>query len=68
MDHPAVVEIMRTGYAEKEPDVVGSDALGNEVYKGDEILVFEDEIFLTLELSSETIEVLEIVGAEYQTA
>lgn len=68
MDHPAVIEIMRTGYAEKEPEFYGEDQFGREVYKGDEILKIDDSFFRVRGLHEEAIEALEIVGAEYQTA
>jgi len=70
MDHPLVKQIERYGYPSgyEERKYYGVDALGNEVYKGDEILVYEDEFFLVEALISETIEVLEIVGAERKIA
>lgn len=66
MDHPVVKEIERYGYPDgyEERKHYGIDALGNDVYKGDEILVYEDEFFLVEALISETIEALEIVGAK----
>ncbi|MEN1968984.1 hypothetical protein WMZ97_13035 [Lentibacillus sp. N15] len=65
MDHPMVVDIMRTGYPAhvKEPEPYGDDALGNEVFKGDEIYVFDDEFFLKETLMQESIELLEVIGA-----
>ena len=70
MDHPMVRQIERTGYPAgyQEREYYGIDALGNEVYKGDEILVYEDEFFLVEPLISETVEALEIVGAERKIA
>ena len=68
MDHPAVIEAMRTGYAEKEPEVIGNDALGNEVYVGDEVYVLDGEMFLEIELGSQATEILELLGAERKTA
>ena len=68
MDHPAAIEVMRTGYADKEPDVVGTDALGNEVYKGDEIYILDGEMFLEIELGSQATEILELLGAERKKA
>lgn len=70
MDHPMVTEIMRTGYPShvKEPELYGDDALGNEVFKGDEIYVFEDEFFLRETLIQESVELLEIIGATLTTA
>ena len=65
-----VRQIELTGYPDgyEERKYYGIDALGNDVYKGDEILVYEDEFFLVEALISETIEVLEIVGAERKIA
>lgn len=70
MDHPTVTEIMRTGYPAgmEEREVHGVDALGNEVFKGDEIYIFNDEFFLKDELIGESVELLEIIGATLTVA
>ena len=48
--------------------VCGSDALGNEIWKGDELLEFDGEAFVVNELSYETVEVLELIGASRKIA
>lgn len=65
MDHPIVKEIERHGYplSHKEPKLLFLDALGNNVYEGDEVLEFDDEIYVVEELSSDAIEILERHGA-----
>lgn len=69
MDHPMTMEIERTGYTrEFRPNVYGTDALGNEVYVGEEILVLEDEFYLKENLISESIEILNKHGATSEVA
>lgn len=70
MDHPMVTEIMRTGFPAgmEEREVHGTDALGNEVFKGDEIYIFDDEFFLKETLLQESIELLEVIGATLTVA
>lgn len=69
LEHPDITHINRTGYPRgyEELEAIGIDALGNEVYEGDEILVLDDEVFLVQELGMESIEILEILGANYET-
>lgn len=69
LEHPDITHINETGYPRgyEEPEAIGIDALGNEVYEGDEILVLDDEVFLVQELGMESIEILEILGADYET-
>jgi len=70
MDHPMVERIQRTGFPVYSPrrQEYGTDALGNEVFSGDRILVYEDEFFLVETLMNETKEVLEAIGATYEIA
>lgn len=69
MDHPVVERIQRTGYPWSDRrEEWGVDALGNDVYTGDEILRYEDEFFLVDTLTLEGREILEIVGAVYEVA
>lgn len=69
MNHPMIEEIEVTGYPLGYTETgYGMDSLGNEVMEGDEILVFEDEFFLVDELTSQTIEALEVVGATHEIA
>lgn len=70
MDHPMIEQIERYGYAETVPfeQEYGKDSLGQEVYVGDEILVYGDHYFLVEPLMLETQEVLEKLGATYEKA
>ena len=69
MEHPMITQVERTGYPFSDRrEEYGVDALGNEVYTGDEILVYEDEFWLAEEISLDCKETLEIIGAEYQIA
>ncbi|WP_181350510.1 hypothetical protein [Thalassobacillus sp. CUG 92003] len=70
MNHPSVDYIERTGYPAGFPEQAqyGFDGLGNEVFAGDEILVFNDEFFLKETLFQESIELLGVLGAEERRA
>ena len=70
LQQPDVTRVRRTGFIpfSGRREEYGTDALGNEVYTGDEILVLNDEFFLKEPLLQETIEVLEILGATYEIA
>lgn len=69
MDHPVIDRIQRAGYPFSDGrHEWGVDALGNDVYTGDEILVYEDDFFLVDTLTLESKEILEIVGAQYDVA
>lgn len=66
---PRISRVLRTGYPElikKKPSF--KDAFGNIVHPGDEILEFDDVIFLKEELFLETVEALKLVGAEEKIA
>lgn len=69
MDHPMVAEMERTGYPRgRALEVYGTDALDNEVYEGDRILVLNGEFYLVETLMSDSIEILETHGAHYEIA
>jgi len=69
MEYPTITRTLRTGYPySPRRQEVGIDPLGNKVFAGDEILVYEDEFYLVSELSSDAIEVLETHGADYRIA
>lgn len=69
MDHPVVERIIATGYPYSlKREEYGIDALGNETFTGEEILIYQDEFFLVEELSPDAVEVLEMFGADYKTA
>lgn len=69
LEHPVITQINKMGYPYGyENDYKGTDSLGNEIYEGDRVLVLNDEYFVEEELFEETKEVLEMLGAEYQTA
>ena len=70
MDHPMVRQIELTGYPGGYLDrkYIGLDKFGNEVYQGDEILVYEDDISLVDDLSYREEEILENCGAERKFA
>lgn len=69
LEHPTITRTLRTGYPySPRRQEIGIDALGNEVFEGDEILVYEDEFYLVSELSSDAIEILEKHGADYRIA
>ncbi|MGY6765722.1 hypothetical protein ACW73O_11865 [Faecalibacterium prausnitzii] len=56
-------------WKEKEPKFFGEDALGNEVFEGDEILVIDDEVFFRKEdLSYDAIQILDMFSAEEKVA
>lgn len=69
LEHPAITQTERTGYPYSDRrKEYGTDPLGNEVYTGDEMLVYEDEFYLVETLSSDAIEVLETHGASHEIA
>ncbi|MEN2765801.1 hypothetical protein [Ornithinibacillus xuwenensis] len=70
MDHPAVALMERTGMPPYSPrrEEYGTDALGNEVFVGEEIMVLEDDFFLVEELTAQSKEILEMYGATYKIA
>jgi len=55
-------------WKEEEPKFFGEDALGNEVFEGDEILVLDDGFFRKEDLSYDAIKILQMFGAEEKIA
>lgn len=69
MQHPTITRTLKTGYPySPKRQEVGVDPLGNAIFTGNEILVYEDEFYLVEKLSPDAIEVLEVHGATYQVA
>jgi hypothetical protein len=69
LEHPLIKEALLIGYPYGyENDYMGDDALGNEIYKGDEVFYLNDEYFLKDALSSDATEILELLGAETKIA
>lgn len=66
MDHPDIIHAELTGYPRgvREPRELFEDSLGNTIFEGDEVIEFDEEIYLIQELSSDAIEILERHGAE----
>lgn len=63
------VENPMVHWKEEEPKFFGEDALGNEVFEGDEILVIDDDVFFRKEdLSYDAIHILDMFGAEEKIA
>lgn len=63
------VENPMVRWKENEPKFFGEDALGNEVFEGDEILVIDDEVFFRKEdLSYDAIQILDMFSAEEKVA
>lgn len=48
--------------------VMGTDALGNEIYVGDEIYVLDGEPFVVSEISYDAEKILQMLGAERKYA
>jgi hypothetical protein len=53
---------------EEEPDLIGYDVFENEIYTGDEILVYYDDVYLKEELSTDAVEILKRLGCEERVA
>jgi len=66
IQHPDITKVRIHGLPETQPIEV--DTLGNEIYSGDPIITLHDEVFLVEPLLQETIEILELLGAEHETA
>lgn len=62
MQHPDITRIERYGYAKKESEI-GRDFFGHTFYEGEELYIFEDEVFVAEELSSDAKQILEYFGA-----
>ncbi|MGM8215148.1 hypothetical protein ACLIA0_06160 [Bacillaceae bacterium W0354] len=62
LEHPVVAEIRRTGYPE-QPNIYGTDLLGNEVYVGEEIYFLGNGEFIGAEeLSEDSKKILEYLN------
>ncbi|MEF2293109.1 hypothetical protein [Virgibacillus dokdonensis] len=70
MEHPEITQIRQYGYPKMNvyTNQYGIDALGNEVFSGEEILVIEETFFLVGELEDQAKEVLEVLGGRYDFA
>lgn len=66
LEHPMVREIRTNGYPSGmvEGFYVCDDSLGNELYKGDEVLIMDDHKFASEEISFESYAILRMLGAE----
>lgn len=65
MEHPDVTEARRHGYpSSQQHRELGEDALGNIIYAGTEVYELDDEVFVVEELISDSIKILETLGAE----
>jgi len=67
MEHPDITTVRNYGYAEKEPQLLLLDELGNEIYEGDEVLDLDTMLFSVFNLSRDAIEILEMLGAVRRT-
>lgn len=63
LEHPDITRTLNTGYPDKQPSHWGVDALGNEIFEGDHVLLFDGEIFLKDELSADALNILKLFGA-----
>lgn len=69
IQHPIITNVERTGFPYSgRREQYGVDGLGNEVFRGDEIFVLNDEFYLVEELFEQSIELLEQQGAIRCTA
>lgn len=68
MEHPVITNMMTTGEPDgKYPVEMGYDSLGNLLYKGDDILTIDDLVFSVTDISYESKEILELLGADRRT-
>lgn len=67
MEHPDITTVRNYGYAEKEPQLLLLDELGNEIYEGDEVLDLDTMLFSVFDISRDAIEILEMLGAVRRT-
>lgn len=69
LEHPTITRTRSDGYPYSERrQMVWKDGQSNEVYPGDEIILFEDEFYLVEELPATAIEILERHGGRYKIA
>lgn len=61
MDHPDIKRVQQQGYLDMcEPML---DELGNQMYPGDDIYIYDDMYFSIAHLTSDAIEILESINA-----
>lgn len=70
MDHPVLKEIEMWGYPKSLElhEVIMTDSFRNEIYRGDEYLELDDEVYLIETLSCDAIDILEKHGAKRRVA
>ncbi|SDX64110.1 hypothetical protein [Salimicrobium album] len=70
LEHPDVTEVNRTGGVNRNDDhIYGTDALGNEVFVGDEIYWFDDGHYYLVEaIREDTKEVIRTFGGQLHIA
>ncbi len=51
-----------------QPVHKGSDSLGVEMFQGDEVLTLDDKVFVKEELSYDSLQILQMLGAESEIA
>ena len=67
MDHPTITHLEKYGLDEAK--YLGLDYFKNEIYEGDDVLVYDDEIILIEEVTKgDLIKLLINLGAEEKTA
>lgn len=67
-EHPHIIEYNRKGYLGKEPEAIGTDFFGNEIFEGEEIFILDDERFLAENISGDLKEYLIYIGAKRKEA
>ncbi|QOS90242.1 YqaI family protein [Peribacillus sp. JNUCC41] len=69
LEHPIVTEINKTGYANlvAQPEHFGTDYFGNEVLKGDSVVLDPSNGEMVLEDSLEDY-LIEVKGFQFKTA
>lgn len=60
VENPMVIDSL---WNDRERKEVGTDALGNEIFEGDEVFEYNEELFVVEELSYDAREILELFGA-----
>ncbi|MFJ7756289.1 YqaI family protein [Peribacillus muralis] len=69
LKHPKVTEILKTGYANlnAQPEYFGTDYFGNEVLKGDSVVIDPSNGEMVLEVNLEDY-LIEVKGFQFKTA
>lgn len=70
LQHSDVTTAMQTGYPSwnQEPEMIGFDDLGNEIYSGDIVYELDDHVFVVEELGFDSKLILEKLGADREIA